>query len=436
MVTTIPYRPDVPVASQRVELHRHDTGTGRWVGAVADRDPLGFGRIRIEVGTTGNRLDRRRRVRITGHDLVRAGGRLELRSWWPVREVRTNRIGQFAADLRGELGAAGSEDPDGDLAELARATTDNLGLDDIAGTEEIPDDLTGRTLRSAYPLLARPIELGARPEEVPVAAESLLRHPDARAAARATLGPRVTRPLVRALANALLPDERGRIVWEPVLCALMAARRCGPEQITAVLQTSVHRPGAASFSIGEIDRAWAMFTEIHPRRVSETLQAALADPDGTAELARRLAAWDSRPAPPPPHPAPAPAPARDPRPVAPRRHPGDDPIEYPATWIAATRHTVAGHTVVLPATPNELVTWGIRMENCLGAYRHNVATGRTRIMGFADGGRLQMAAEISGGRVLRQLERRGNSRPDPATTAAVVAFLRANHLIDADARRT
>lgn len=221
----------MPATGRRLELHRHDADTGWWIDAVADRDPLGHGRIRLEIGTTGNPLDPRRRVRITGHDLVRAGGRLELRSWWPVREVHTNRIGQFIADLRGELGTVGSGDPDADLAEHDRAAGETLGDGEPGAGAGVPDtsdadDLTGRTLRSAYPLLARPIELGARPEEAPVAAESLLRHSDARAAARSCLGPRVTLPLIRALAAALLPDERGHIVWEPVLCALMAAMRC------------------------------------------------------------------------------------------------------------------------------------------------------------------------------------------------------------------
>ena len=362
-----------------------------------------------------------------------ADGRLELRSWWPVREVRTPRVGQFAADLRGELATAGSEDPGADLAVVAELVSqlgpDDAGRDHTAGAE-CEGDLTSRTLRSAYPLLSRPLELGARPEQVPVVLEALLRHTDVRAAARATLRPQVTRPLVRAVATALLPDDAGLIVWEPLQCALMAAMRCGPEQITSILSTPVHRPGAVAFSVGDVDRARAMFEGTNPRRVSETLQAALADAGGTARLATQLAEWDARPPAPPPALAPAP---RDPPPQRPEREP--DLVDHPPEWVATEGSIVAGHRVVLPRTGNELLEWGAAMDNCIGIYRHVVVTGQTRIMGFTSEGRLRVAAEVSRGRVLRQLEARGNSRPTPALDAAIVGFLRERRLIETDARR-
>ena len=402
------------------------------------------GAVRVEVGGTGNHLDPDRRVRLVGHELAAVGGSAVLRTWWPVPEIITNRTGQFVADLRGELAASGSPDPDTDLLELDRALTRVFGPPPSGapvGSDDPAGSITRRILASAYPLLGRPLAEGAGPEVVPVAAEALLRHDDPRTAVRATLGPRVTRPLVRALAGALLPDPRGHIVWEPVLCALMAAPSCGPEQLTAVLTTPVHRPGAIRFTVTDVDRARAMFVDRNPRRVAERLQAALAGEGGTAALLREITEWDARPPrpPAPPAPPPGPAPVREPvrpTPAAAPRDPALEPIPYPASWRGVEGRAVVGLRVVLPATADDLVRWGQEMDNCLGAYRNAVATGRTRIMGLASAdGQLWVAAEISNGRVLRQLEGRGNTRPPRDVATQVVAFLRAHRLIDADARR-
>lgn len=348
-----------------------------------------------------------------------------------MREVRTNAVGQFVADLRGEVGAAGSDDVDADLGRLADLVTDVFGVE--------TDDLVATVLTSAYPLLRHPVAAGARPDVIPIAVEPLLRHEDARSAARHTLGPRVTRPLVRALARSLLPRDDGRIAWEPLLLALMAADRCGPEQLAAILTARPHRCGAASFSRTDIDRARAMFEDIQPRRIAEQLVDALERDGGTTELARRLIRFDARPPAPPPRPeapAPRPRPARPAGPPMPP-DPGDATIDYPASWTTVVGETVEGAscTVVLPETGNELLEWGAIMGNCLGAYRTVAALGRTRLMGFTEAGALRYVAEISPSRTLRQLEAPGNSLPLPSRERAIVRFLRDRRLIEADARR-
>lgn len=414
-----------PTRSERLRIDRHNPTSGRWVRFRDDGH-----RVRIEIGSTGNRLDPQRRVRISGHDLGIIDRRCELTSWWPVREAATNRVGQFVADLRGELAAAGSPDVDADLAALARAVASLIGRDD-------EPDVTASVLCSAYPLLRRPVEDGARPEIVPVAVEALLHHDDPRRAARATLGRNVTRPLVRALATALLPDERGHVVWEPVLCALMAAARCGPEQLVSILSTAVYRPGAVRFGVSDVDRARTMFAQMQPRRVAEMLQAALSEPGGTSALQTRIARFDARPPAPPRAPAtPTLTTAETPTPaLAPARQPGAEELVHPQTWLAVAGDEVAGYQVVLPRTGDELAEWGLAMDNCLGAYQGSVARGHTRIMGLSRNGQLRMAIEISRSRVLRQLETPGNTRPDDATAQTVITFLRDHHLIDADARR-
>lgn len=408
-------------------LDRSDEISGRWVSARIVSDDLGHERVRIETGTTGNRLDPSRRVRRRGHDLLLADERIELRSWWPVQEVRTHVVGHFVGDLHGDLRVAGSQDADADLATIDRLTAGALGEDDHA------PDLVARVLRSAYPLLRHPIELGARPREVPVPVELVLHHADPRAAARATLGPRVTRPLVRALANSLLPDGQGRIAWEPLVFALMAADRCGPERLTEILETPARQPGAVAFSVTDLERARAMFDSMQPRRIADLLRDALGTDGGTADFVRRLSRHNARP-PAPPREPPAP-----PRPVATRPaepvDPADRPIDYPTRWRAAAGERVGDLRVVLPTTGNELMDWGAAMENCLGAYRVTVAVQRTRIIGFADGDRLRYAAEISASGALRQLEAPGNTRPVGVRETMIVSFLREWGLIHTDARR-
>ena len=420
----------MPLTARRTELHRTDDVTGRWFSAVSDPDAGGAGRLRLQAGSTGNRIDPQRRVRRRGHDLVRIGGRLELRSWWPVQEVRTNEIGRFVRDTAAELAAAGSASADHDLARLAQLAEETLDAD--------PGDLASQVLSSAYPLLRRPVEAGARPDEVPVPLEPMLHHPDPRSAARHALGPRVTRPLVRALATALLPDDDGRIAWEPLLVALMAADRCGPEQLTAIVSTRPYRPGAASFSPTDVARARAMFEDVHPRRVAEDLVDALGTDGGTTELARRLIRHDARPPAPPVEAAPPPRRARAATPAAVPRDRGAVPIEYPASWNAVVGAEVPGSDgcrVVLPRTGDELLEWGMHLGNCLGAYRTTAALGRTRIMGFAVEGRLRYAAEVSPGRALRQLEAADNRLPMPSRERAIVDWLRQQRLVETDARR-
>lgn len=421
----------MPLTVRRAEIHRRDESTGRWFSAVGDVDPLGHGRVRIELGSTGNRLDPERRVRRQGLDLVRSGRRLELRSWWPVREVRTHAVGQFTADLRGEI-AATSTDVERDVAEVTSLVHQIFDSELFAAGET---DLVETILASAYPLLRSPLAEGARPRIVPLPIEPLLHHDDPRSAARATLGPRVTRPLVRALAQSLVPDDDGLIAWEPLLLALMAADRCGPEQLASILTTRPHRPGAVSFSLTDIVRARAMFEDTRPRRITEELVAALESDGGTIELARRLIRHDARPpTPPPPPDIPAPPRRRAAPPLPVDR--GDRLIEYPAVWSALEGVAVpdTGCCVALPKTGDELLEWGVAMANCLGAYRTTAALGRTRIMGFAADDELRYVAEISPARALRQLEATGNSLPLPSREQAILRFLREQRLMEADAR--
>jgi len=419
----------VPGSACTLRLERHDPGTGAWV--VVDVDDAS---MRVRSGTTGNRVDPTRRVPRTCWELRRVAGDLELLATWPVSELVTHRIGEQVEQLVDDLAAAGG-DPTGDLDRIGAA------LDPLLGPAAAPA-LDGRLWSAAHPLLRVPVAAGATLRRVPVALDRVLRADDPRAAARLAFG-RVTRPLVRALAESLLPAAPGRPVpFEPALLALMASPWVGPERLVEVLRTPVARPGAVAFDVGDVDRSRPLFEPMSPRQVTAHLVAALTEPDGTLLLAERIAAWR------PPAPAPAPAAPAAARRAAPPPAPtavNATPRQPPRTDLAL-RHPddlrqvdglVIAHLVVrLPRTADDLLRWGRELANCLGSYRHAVAEGRSHVLGLCSAdGRLRYALELTRGRVVRQLEAPGNRQAPDHVADRVIAELRARGVVRADGRR-
>lgn len=413
----------MPALVETTLVRRHDRRDGDWLEVRTDGR-----RIRVEAGGTGNRLDPDRRVRRTGWDMRRVGDQLELLATWPVPEVVTHRIGEQVAQLVDDSTRAGG-DPAADLRAVADAVLTVLGV----GAPGV-DRLDALLWAGAYPLLQVPVEHGARPDDLPLALDHVLRAGDARRAARRAFG-RVTRPLVRAFAASLLPDEAGRIPFEPALLALMASPWCGPEQLTRILETRPHRAGAVSFDVAEVDRARAVFAGVPPRRITDRLTSALTDPDGLRALAGELAAWA-----PPRDAPPAIAPTRTPPTQAPSVQPPapartDVPLRHLAALQAVDGLEIGGRRVVLPRTADELVEWGRVLDNCLGGFRHAVASGRTQVLGLAEGNRLVHAVEITRGGVVRQFEAAGNRQAPEREVRPVLAALRAHGVVRADGRR-
>lgn len=406
-------------------LDRHDAASGDWVVVRADHD-----RVVVEAGGTGNRLDPARRVRRTAWAVRRIDGDLELVTTWPVPEVVTHRIGEHVEQLRDDIVRSGG-DPDDDLAGVMGALPPAL----VAG----PGD--GRPLdavlwEAAYPLLRSAIERGARPDHVPVALDRVLRAPDARTAAQRAFG-RVTRPLVRALAASLLPGVDGRVPFEPAVLALMASPWCGPERLAEVLATPPHRPGSVAFDVGDVDRARSMFHGQPSRRIATRLVSALAAADGLAGLARELAAWVPEPSPAVERPSPRPQqpPTPTPPPTRALLPPTGVPLDHPARLRAVDGLEVAGHRIVLPRTADELIEWGMVLDNCLGGFRHAVAGRRTHVLGLARGDALRYAVEVTPSGVVRQFEGRGNRQAPASVTIPVLAVLRDGGVVSADGRR-
>lgn len=389
-------------------------------------------RVVGESGTFGNALDPLRAVRRSAWTIGWVDERLEVRTSWPVVELLTPRLGIFVDELAHEVDDAGA---DGAMV-----------IEAIAGhvAAHRPTTAPGRFARvelptrasllaEAYPLLRPALEAGASIDAVPVAIEAMLRCPDARAAA-ARLG-RVTRPLARAVAASLLPDDDGRIAFEGLLVASMAAPTCTAEQLADLLAIRPDPVGAVAFGVADIDRARAMFAGEPGRRVAETLAGYLSVRHGTVDLAEGLAAWA-----PPVSLGVVPTRVPTTRSRATGSDPADDPgarpIEYPRDWWEARGNTVAGFTVRLPTCANDLMTWGRSMDNCLGSFRMSVAEGRSRILGLADDEGLQYAVECTPAGVVRQFEGRGNRRPQEPFAHEVLVALKEWGLISADRRAT
>lgn len=415
----------MPAARSASRLERHDAATGAWVVVEAGGD-----RLRVRTGVTGNRIDPDRRVPRSCWEIRRIAGAVELQSTWPVSELVTHRIGEQVEHLADDLARAGG-DVDADLAAVAEALAAQLGH--TAGGAGLED----RLWAAVYPLLRVPLKAGARLQRVPVVLDRILRAPDARRAAQLAFG-RVTRPLVRALAASLLPTAPGRpIPFEPALLALMAGPWCGPEQLTGVLATPPHRPGAVAFDVGEIDRSRALFEGVPARRVADHLRRALAEPDGTHLLAEEIAEWRPPVVPRPAGVVAAPAARRAPAPVTTLRPPPrtDVALRHPGDLRSVHGLDVAGHRLVLPRTADELVAWGRALDNCLGGYRHAVAEGRAHVIGLRSPAGLRYVLELTRGRSVRQFEGPGNRQAPESVAGPVIAALRARGVVRADARR-
>ena len=405
----------------RIVDTRHQRGD--WVQVVEDADAL-----HVVVGRTGNRLDGRQPSRRREWRVTVIGGRVEVLGVFPVRELLTHEIGAVVAGLTGALADAEAYDR---VVEAVAQLTD---VDH--------DTLDGVLWRAAFPLL-RPVlerEPGPTPASVPEALDPLLRAETVRMGVQRLFG-RVTRPLVRATATRLLPEDAVAPIFDPLVYAAMAAGVCGPERLVEIIDTTPVQPASARFTVADVHRARHAFARERPTAVVAILQDALQGPAGRGRLFQHLAQW-SPPRPPAPPPAthtptrpPAAATVADrPRPTPAPAPAGTRPIAYPARWLAAEGHTVAGHTIVLPHTADELARWGGSLDNCLASYNGAVLAGRSRLLGLRSGPTLRFAVEVTPGGTIRQIEAPGNRQPAPAVGQEIARGLVAMGLAHADGR--
>ncbi len=315
----------------------------------------------------------------------------------------------------------------------------------------------------SFPLLGAAYDEGAAPvAEVPRWAEHILAERSFGRGAVLAFGSRATRPVKRALVEAVRPLPTGQISLGVLALALMGREVLQPDRIARVLgcDRTVH-PVTDLPDPSTIDSARRVFNYWGEVRTERVLTEAAARPDGlavlmklvnyalqlgdhgpTGRLPNRLSdlhdtyrvlvpSATERPIPtarrcgsagtranqrrtegriedrPAHHPVLAPPPT----PGASTRVPSARRIAMPAN-IRALDGTASGDLVfVVPRTVGDLTRWGRLLSNCLGDFGPSVDAGRSVIIGVERDRRLIYAIEITDGGNIRQFNGRANRLP-------------------------
>lgn len=347
------------------------------------------------------------------------------------------------------------------------------------GHRRVIPDLTAALGGVAFPLLAPVYDLGGDPlREVPRWAAPVLAAATVGDGARVGFGTAATRPVRRALVEALRPLADGCVDLTGLALGILAAPVAPPDRVARILAADrVAQPVDGLPDPTELAQATSVVATWGARRCERILVEAAGRPDGMAKLmatvryARDLAAHGPRSLPnrldalhdayrclirtaPPEEPrvvlrSPAPRPRPRPRrravpergallpmvhrelaaPASPAVAPGTRLPVSPR--LAALEGATRGELMFLvPRAAADLSRWGIELANCLGDFGGAVASGRSTIVGVAVAGRLAYAVEIDGGATIRQLTGAAN-RPVPmGHRAVIVSMLAEGGLID------
>lgn len=323
--------------------------------------------------------------------------------------------------------------------------------------------LTGWFGGISFPLLGAAYDEGATPvAEVPRWAEQVLAARSFGQGAVLAFGRRATRPVKRALVEAVRPLPGGQISLGALALALMGREVLQPDRIARVLSCDrVEHPVADLPDPSTINSASRVFHHWGEVRTEKVLIEAADRPDGlavlmksvgyalqlgdhgpTGRLPNRLSelhdtyrvlvpSATERPGPTPRrcgsagtranrgrgearvedrrahHPVLAPPPT----PATAARVPSARRIAMPAN-IRALDGTASGDLVfVVPRTVGDLTRWGRLLSNCLGDFGPSVDAGRSVIIGVERDRRLTYAIEITDGGNIRQFNGRANRLP-------------------------
>lgn len=336
-------------------------------------------------------------------------------------------------------------------------------------------DLVAAFGGAAFPLLGAAYDRGAAPvRELPRWAEPILARATVREGAIAAFGAAATRPVRRALVEALHPLEDGGIDLGALGVAVMAHDTLEPDRLARVLgaarvrQSSLQWPDrSAARATRQVLGRWG------PVRTERVLIEALGRPDGVAVLLQTLEHSRQLGDHGPPDPLPGrldelhdahrsllrsatsapPRPARRhlPDPVATERSTGPTrrshrPLGPPVTARAVGPHVslpvparlrrIDGYrcgelTLVLPHTAGDLERWGRLLSNCLSDFATAVLAGRSTLVGVQRRNSLVYVVELTPTGAVRQFCARANRRPPEHDRQRVLDALRA--VLDDDA---
>lgn len=332
---------------------------------------------------------------------------------------------------------------------------------------------------AAFPLLGGAYDEGAAPlAEVPRWAVPTLSARSIGDAAAIAFGDRATRPVRRALVEAIRPLECGSVDLAALAFALMGVDVLQPDRLARVLaaprvlQPSADLPDPATLrTTRRVVNSWGDL------RTERVLLDAAGRADGmamllrTAEHARQLG--DHGPPAPLPNrlvelhdvhrallrsvPAVHAEPVRRPRRAvapAPRPRPAERPTHRalapqaaltpvgPSTPLPTSRtvRALAGRgagdlSLVLPHTAGDLARWGRLLSNCLGDFGASAAAGRSVIVGVLRANQLVSAVELTPDGLVRQFCGRANRAPADHHRREVMRLLVQGCVVDARAAR-
>lgn len=334
---------------------------------------------------------------------------------------------------------------------------------------------------SAFPLLAAAYEAGAAPVgEVPRWAEPMLAARTVGEGATVAFGATATRPVRRALVEAIRPLPTGEVDLAVHAFALMGRSVLQPDRLARVLAAErVLHPSADLPDPATLEATRRVLDAWGDRRTERVLLDAAARADGmrmlmdTARYARQLG--DHGPAQPLPNRlaelhdvhralvrsaadtlppqtlAPAPAPtgacrARAGARVAPPHHalapasalravPASAPIPALPAIRSLDGREVDDLTLVLPHTAGDLSRWGRLLSSCLGDFGPSAVSGRCTIVGVQRANRLVYAVELTSAGVVRQFCGRNNRAPRDRDRRAVIGALARSGALDTRSSR-
>lgn len=329
----------------------------------------------------------------------------------------------------------------------------------------------------AFPLLAAAYDSGASSlGDVPRWAGTILASATIGAAAVAAFGAKATRPVRRALVEAIRPLPSGQIDLTAVCLALMALEVLDPDRLARVLGCDRVAHASAQLPDPSTLRSYrVVLSSWGPVRTERLLVEAAALEGGLAmlldtvryalqlgdhgpphPLPNRLgdlrdahrALMRTSPAPRPPRvmaPAAAAVPAFEPAPpvrpphpvLAPRRSRGrvgpESPLAVPATFGALDGRAAGELSFVIPRTVGDLQRWGRLLSNCLGDFGASAAAGRCFLLGVLRERRLTYVVELTPAGTIRQFCGSANRRPAEHDRRAVIDALLTAGVLDPDA---
>lgn len=334
----------------------------------------------------------------------------------------------------------------------------------------------------SFPLLAATYDIGASPvTTIPRWVEPILRAPTISRAAVTAFGTVATRPVRRALVEALRPDDDGHVDFAILALALIGRRVLQPDRIARVLagDRAVHPQSdlpdrytleQATLTVGQwgdqrcerilidaVKRSDGMRMLLDTIRYSIQLGAdgprdrlpnRLSELHDVYRVLMHSAPAPTRTTPVTPTHAPPGRPRDDhrldrpvfPHPVLPARNDAIAPgttrlhpstgIEHPRAVQSLDGLQVGELRFVVPRTVGDLTRWGSILSNCLGDFARHVIVGTCSIIGVERRRRLTYAVEVTDQGVIRQFNGRANRVPAIDDRAPVIRVLLDAGVID------